>query len=118
MTINERIKEVRKEVHLTQQAFAEKINLKRNTVASYEIGVLEPSDRTISDICREFQINETWLRSGEGDMKTQEMLDDSERMVNLMRGANENKKKLIRIIADMPDELLDEMLTYLRKVVK
>ena len=51
-------------------------------------------------------------------MKTQEMLDDSERMVNLMRGANENKKKLIRIIADMPDELLDEMLTYLRKVVK
>lgn len=42
--------------------------MKRNTIASYEVGLLKPSDRTIADICRIFDINETWLRTGEGQM--------------------------------------------------
>lgn len=71
MTIGERVKELRKQVNLTQQAFADRLNLKRNTVGSYEVNVVEPSDRTISDICREFNINETWLRTGEGEMFNQ-----------------------------------------------
>lgn len=65
MTIGERIKEVRKNEKLTQQEFADRLNLKRNTVGSYEVNVVEPSDRTIKDICREFKVNEKWLRTGE-----------------------------------------------------
>lgn len=71
MTIGERVKELRKQINLTQQAFADRLNLKRNTVGSYEVNVVEPSDRTISDICREFNVNETWLRTGEGEMFNQ-----------------------------------------------
>ena len=66
--IGERIKEIRKSVGKTQQAFADVIGLKRNTIANYEIGQIQPSDRTIADICREFNVSEVWLRTGEGEM--------------------------------------------------
>lgn len=67
--MNERIKEIRKKFGLTQQAFADKIGVKRNTVALYEIGDSGISDSVIKLICREFHINETWLRTGEGEMQ-------------------------------------------------
>ena len=67
--LKERIKALRKALDLTQQEFADKIGMKRNTVANYETGRNEPSASVISLICREFSINENWLRTGEGDMK-------------------------------------------------
>lgn len=68
MDIGQRIKQVRKESGLTQAKFADRLNLKKSTVGNYEVGLLIPSDRTIADICRVFDINETWLRTGEGEM--------------------------------------------------
>ena len=67
--MNERIKEIRKTLGLTQQAFADKIGVKRNTVALYELGESGISDSVIKLICREFHINEAWLRTGEGEMQ-------------------------------------------------
>ena len=67
-TMNERIKKLRKALDLTQQAFADRLGLKRNTIAQYEIGRNEPIDAVILSICREFDVNEEWLRSGEGEM--------------------------------------------------
>lgn len=66
--MTERIKAIRRAVGCTQQEFAERLGLKRNTIATYEIGKAVPSDRTISDICREFRVSEVWLRTGEGEM--------------------------------------------------
>ena len=63
-----RIKKIRKELDLTQQEFAERIGVKRNTVATYEMGRSTPSDSALSLICREFNVNEEWLRSGTGEM--------------------------------------------------
>lgn len=63
----DRIKYVRSALGLTQEQFASKIGLSRNYVAKIEIGNREPSDRTISDICREFGVSETWLRTGAGE---------------------------------------------------
>ena len=76
MGIGDRIKSLRHEVGATQQAFADTIGLKRNTIANYEIGNVLPSDRTIADICREFNVNETWLRTGEGEMFLQRSRDE------------------------------------------
>jgi transcriptional regulator with XRE-family HTH domain len=66
--VNTRIKLLRKNLDLTQEEFAAKIKLSRNFIAQIEIGTKEPSDRTISDICREFNVNEEWLRYGTGEM--------------------------------------------------
>ena len=66
--MNERILLIRKNANLTQKDFADRIGVKRNTVAVYESGGCNVSDSVIKMICREFSINESWLRSGEGDM--------------------------------------------------
>lgn len=72
-----RIKAVRKEMKLTQQAFADRLGIKQNTVALYEMGRSGIGDGMIKSICREFGVSETWLRTGEGKMfvpKSQENL--------------------------------------------
>ena len=66
--MNERIKALRKHLGYTQQEFADRIGLKRNTIAQYEIGRNKPIDAVILSICREFNVNENWLRTGEGEM--------------------------------------------------
>lgn len=65
-----RIKAIRKhpDINLTQQEFADRLGVKRNTIAQYEIGRNEPIDAVIFSICREFNVNEDWLRYGTGDM--------------------------------------------------
>lgn len=66
--MKERIKRIRQTEGMTQAEFAEKINLSRNYIAMMEIGQREPSDRTIADVCRVFGVDETWLRTGVGEM--------------------------------------------------
>ena len=66
--MNERIKELRKALKLTQQEFADRLNIKRGAIANYEVGRNEPIDAVISLICKEFNVNEEWLRNGTGEM--------------------------------------------------
>jgi len=66
--MNERIKDIRKVLRLTQTAFAERIAVRQQTIAMIEARKSNPSDQLINSICREFRVNETWLRTGDGDM--------------------------------------------------
>lgn len=66
--MNKRLKKLRKALDLTQQEFADKIGIKRNSFANYETGRNTPIDAIIVSICREFNVNEKWLRDGIGDM--------------------------------------------------
>lgn len=66
--MKDRIKRVRSEAKLTQEQFGTRIGVSQNYIWMLETGSREPGDRTIRDICREFGINETWLRTGAGDM--------------------------------------------------
>ena len=67
--MKDRIKQIRKEAGLTQEKFAERLGLRRQTIATYETGRSEPMDTIIFSICREFNINENWLRYGTEPMK-------------------------------------------------
>ena len=66
--LKERIREIRKTLKLTQVEFGEKIGVKGNTVTNYETGLRNPTDAVLLSICREFNVNEGWLRTGEGEM--------------------------------------------------
>ncbi len=66
--MNERLKQLRKALGLTQQEFADKIGSKRNTIAKYETNTNVPSTAVLSLICRVFNVNEKWIKSGEGEM--------------------------------------------------
>ena len=99
--VNERIKKLRKSLGLTQQEFSDRIKVKRNTVATYEMGRSMPSDAAISLICREFNVNETWLRTGDGEMfkpvnRDQEIADF---MADILKGEPDFRTKLISVMA-------------------
>lgn len=66
--MNERLKKLRRSLELTQQEFADRIGIKRNSFANYETGRNTPIDAIIVSICREFNVNEDWLRNGNGEM--------------------------------------------------
>lgn len=66
--INQRVKQLRKTLHLTHERFARLINVPTASIYGYEANQREVSDRVILDICRKFSVNEIWLRTGKGDM--------------------------------------------------
>ena len=116
--MNTRIKAVRQSEGLTQSQFAEKIGLSRNYVAMVEIGQREPSDRTISDICRIFDIQEDWLRHGLEPMRCARSKEEeiAELVGRALNGSSEFKKAVIQMICSRTDEelkILEDMLREL-----
>lgn len=76
--MNDRIKELRQALNLTQQEFAARIGSVQNTITGYETGRRSPSNQVLSLICKEFNVNEDWLRTGQGEMfqtKSTSLLD-------------------------------------------
>lgn len=67
-TLSARLKTLRNTLSLTQQEFADRLNVPRNTIGGYEVGKSNPSDAAVNNICITFNINENWLRTGEGEM--------------------------------------------------
>lgn len=66
--MNDRIKELRKSLGLSGEKFGERVGVKRNTVSQWETGTNSVTDQMFKSICREFNVNEEWLRTGEGEM--------------------------------------------------
>lgn len=97
--MQERLKALRKSLKMTQQAFAEAIGMKQNTIASYEMGRVAPSDAAINNICKTFGANELWLRTGEGEMfrkldKMDELMEATGRFF-----ANETNEFRLRFVS-------------------
>ena len=67
MGINDRIKEIRRDAGLSQQEFGEAINISGNSVYRIESGSRGVSERTMKDICSEFNVNLEWLQTGAGE---------------------------------------------------
>lgn len=68
MTTGERIRTLRKELKMSQNDFGTRIGLASNTITNYETDRRNPSNQVIELICREFNVNEEWLRTGKGEM--------------------------------------------------
>ena len=115
MDIGSRIKDIRKSAGLTQQRFADRIGLKRNTVGNYEINLITPSDRTIADICREFNVSEVWLRTGEGDPYIK--LDDDAEFMQVCEEINLSDDNLVRQIIKTYWGMSEDEKAVVRKVI-
>lgn len=76
MILKDRIKKLRRELDLTQQEFADKIGTSRGNIGAYEVGKNAPSDAVISLICTKFNVNENWLRHGNGEMFAELDMED------------------------------------------
>ncbi len=80
MTINERIRELRKSLKYSQSEFGERITFKKSAVCRLESDGYAVSDRSIQLICTAFHISEAWLRYGEGDMHTEDKVNVIEQL--------------------------------------
>jgi transcriptional regulator with XRE-family HTH domain len=105
-TVAERIKYVRKSLNLTQQKFAERIGTKQNTIAQYEIGRNIPIDPVITAICKEFNVNEIWLRTGDGDPFQKVTIEEELGQIlgNVLSGDPSSRSRLIRAFSRLPED--------------
>lgn len=113
--MHERIKQIRKNLGMTQQEFADRLNVSRSNIANYENGSRAPIDAMVNLMCREFDISEAWLRTGEGEM-LQPISRDEEIaafMGDVMRGETPDfRRRLIAVLAKLEPvewELLGKM---------
>lgn len=117
--MNDRIKKVRTALGLSQQEFADRIGIKRGAVANYEVGRNEPIDAVISLICREFNVSERWLRTGEGEMFVQISRDkEIMRFVGeVMQGEDDNfRRRFLLALARLPEERWADIEDFARQV--
>lgn len=105
--MNERIRELRKLLKLTQQAFADQIGFSQNYIWQLEKGERTPSDRTIADICRIFGVDEAWLRDGIGEPFREKSREEELAAVfgSILAGQASQKNAFISAVAQLPDEL-------------
>ena len=107
MTENERVKEVRKSLGLTQEKFGERVGLKKSAISQIESGVNGVTDQLRLAVFREFNVNEDWLRTGEGSMFVEPDEDEEiARFVgDVLSGQPDFRRRLISVLSrTTPDE--------------
>lgn len=115
MTIGERIKVLRKEKNLSMEDFGSVIGMGKSAVSRIENGVNGTTDQTIRSICREFGVNEHWLRTGEGEMFEQ----TRETVLDRLAAEYSLDKEQVSVIENFLDLSPQErtlFLTQMRKV--
>lgn len=116
--INNRVAEVIKDSKLTKTAFAAKLNISQPTVSQICSGLCGVSDRVISDICRVFNVSETWLRTGEGEMHVPRPREEiiAEMVGSALSGSNEFKRAVVQMICSRTDSELETLEAAIRAI--
>lgn len=114
-SINNRISWVIEQSGLTRTAFAERINVSQQHVSRIAKNGT-PSDRTIADICREFNISETWLRTGEGDPNIQ--VDEDQEFQDVLTQIRLSGDDLIKRIIKAYWYMSDEEKKVIKKLIE
>lgn len=114
--MQERIKFIRKTHKLNQAEFGSRIGVSQPAVAGYESGIRVPIDAIILSICKEFDVNEDWLRTGSGEPFVEKSEDDelTEWVSRVLDGRSDDIKlrmlKLLKKLSDTEWEALDGIL--------
>ncbi len=116
-----RIIAIRKERGLSQEQFAKKIGLSRSFINQVETGKRNISDRTISDICETFNVSETWLRTGEGEMLIQKEPGPLDALLSELLGEEKvttEDRILIKNFLELPDDSRKVVIEFVQKCAK
>ena len=118
-TIGERISIVINRSRMNKTRFAERLNVSTAYISQICNGARIPSDRTIADICREFNVSEAWLRDGVGDIEVKRTMNQElALMVNdLMTEADESfRKRFVAALLELPPEFWPELENFLKNL--
>ena len=114
----DRIIEIREKEGLSQEKFAQRLGLSRNFINQFENGKKNLSDRTILDICREFNINEDWLRTGKGPMHKDISKKLETYLGQISKGDDEFIKDLIEVYMELDQTSKDTLKEIARRMVE
>ena len=105
MMINDRIKEIRKSKGFTLEKFGQKIGVTKAAISKIEIGNRNVTEQMIKSICREFNVNEEWLRNGTGEMYLQrdKLQIISEFAADMIKEPNSFKSRLFEAMAKLDE---------------
>lgn len=121
MNIGDRIKKVRRDLNMTQTEFANRIGSMQNTITRYETNSRNPSASVIALICKEFNVNEGWLRTGEGEMfnpAPTDVLDRLAREYKLSNAAYIVVEKFVNLNPEKRNELIDFFLDVSKAIME
>jgi len=109
-TINGRIREIRSALGLSQKKFSSIIALSNGYIARVETGHIKVNERLIKLVCSSFNVNESWLRYGEGEMFSDEMPQDTRfrNLVSLVKGLPPKYQDFLFKVLDMLLKLKDD----------
>lgn len=107
--MNERIRELRKHLNLTMEAFGSRIGVSKSTISNIENGNREATEHMIKSICREFGADYMWLTTGEGEMFVESDDDFFERIDRIMAGENETRKNMFKALLYASDEDIEAL---------
>ena len=116
--INIRVKKVRDHLKKSQKDFGSVLGLKPNSVSDIETGKNNVSEQSIKAICREFNVNEDWLRTGDGGEENMFIPDDMQYFQNVGKLGNEKnefKKFYLNMMMGLPDEYWDYIYKEFKK---
>lgn len=112
--MNERIKQLRKSLKMSQEQFGERLGIKKSSLSLVENGRNNVSDQLFRSICREFQINEEWLRNGTGPMKrSQQDMTLDEYLKS--RDISESEMEILRMYFELEPEFRHKLIEQLQK---
>ena len=120
-TIGNRIAYCIEKLDMKKIDFAKKLNVSSAFITQLTKGVAQPSDRTINDICDKFNVNEQWLRTGEGEMFRQLTRDEE---IAAFLGSiikedeNEFRKRLVSAMAKLDEKDWKEIERLANKLIK
>lgn len=116
----DRVRELRKTLGLTLERFGDPLGVKKAAISNIENGSRNLTDQMIASICREYGVNEEWLRSGNGEMFVPMDRDEqiSKFAGELIKEDDSFKKRLIEALSKLNEkewELLEEIAKKLIK---
>ena len=116
---NSRIKEVRKAKGLSQAAFGAPFGANRDMINNVENGRAAVSDIMVASICRTYDVNERWLRTGEGEMfiqisRDQEIMDF---VADTMQDDEDNfRRRFLLALSRLPEERWADIEDFARQI--
>lgn len=119
--MKDRIRQLRKDLGLNQTDFGDKIGVKQGSIAAYENGLRTPIDAVITSICREFGVNEEWLRNGTGEMYVKLSKDQElAAFVAQVYREDENsfKRRLLSVLSSLSEDEWGLLADIAEKIAK
>lgn len=113
--MNERLKDLRKTLNLSQDAFGERIGMSGGAISLLEKGKRNVTEQVVKSICREYSVDYMWLTTGDGEMFVESDDDFMEKIDRIMAGENDARKNMIKTLLNASDadiEALDNLIDY------